>query len=198
MSGRNGTASGTWWGFHRLQPAWADQMVARAGVGPGDLVVDIGAGDGALTAPLVRAGARVIAIELHPNRATTLRERFAGDDVVVVRADATDLRLPRMQFHVVANLPFATTTAVLRRLLAPGSRMIGARLILPTGAAERWSGHRAPGSGRWARDFRVTVGNAVPRHAFRPPPRGACAELVIARRAGRQAVASAASTARRT
>ena len=33
---------------------------------PGELVLDLGAGEGALTAHLVRAGARVVAVELHP------------------------------------------------------------------------------------------------------------------------------------
>ncbi len=54
------------WGWHRLAPGWAERLVADAGVRPGDLVLDIGAGDGAITAPLVVAGARVVAFELHP------------------------------------------------------------------------------------------------------------------------------------
>ena len=83
------------------------RVVADAGVRPGDLVLDIGAGTGAVTAPLVAAGARVIAVELHPERVAMLRERFAGDDVTVVRADVADLRLPRRPFRVVANPPFA-------------------------------------------------------------------------------------------
>ena len=173
-------------------------MVARAGIGPGDLVVDIGAGDGALTAPLVRAGARVIAVELHPERAASLRARFAGDDVVVVRADATDLRLPRSPFHVVANPPFATSTAVLRRLLSPGTRLVSARMILPVGVAARWTDRHAPGAGRWTREFAAAIGPTLPSHAFRPPPRAVCAELVLQRRGTGQARASAASTARRT
>ncbi|KGM16614.1 hypothetical protein [Actinotalea fermentans] len=41
------------------------------------------------------AGARVIALELHPGRAATLRERFTDAGVVVVQADARDLLLPR-------------------------------------------------------------------------------------------------------
>jgi len=173
-------------------------MVTRAGIGPGDLVVDIGAGDGALTAPLVRAGARVIAIELHPERAATLRARFADDDVIVVRADVTDLRLPRSPFHVVANPPFGASTAVLRRLLSPGSRLVTARMILPSGVAERWTDRHAPGAGRWSRDYAASIGPTLPPHAFRPPPRALCAELVLERRGTGQARASAASTARRT
>ncbi len=128
------------WGWHRLTPAWADRLVADAGVAPGDLVLDVGAGTGALTAPLVAAGARVIAVELHPGRAAALRRRFAGDDVVVVHADAADLRLPRRPFRVVANPPFARTTAILGRLLAPG---------IPPGAGRRGgAAGRGPALGR--------------------------------------------------
>jgi 23S rRNA (adenine-N6)-dimethyltransferase len=50
------------WGWHRLDSRTAHRLVTSARVQRGDLVLDIGAGTGALTAPLVRAGARVIAI----------------------------------------------------------------------------------------------------------------------------------------
>ena len=96
------------WGWYRLDPAWAERLVADSGVRQGDLVLDIGAGDGALTAPLLERGARVIAIELHPGRAAALRQRF-GADIKVVQVDAADLRLPRRPFHVVANPPWAIT-----------------------------------------------------------------------------------------
>ena len=169
------------WGWHALTDRWAGSFVADAGIRRGDLVVDVGAGTGAITEHLLRAGARVIAIELHPERCAVLRERFGGD-AVVVRADAADLRLPRRPFRVVANPPFAVTTPLLRRLLAPGSRLVDARLVLQRAAATRWSSGRAPGAARWWREFDVRVGRPVPRHAFRPAPTVACAELVVRRR----------------
>ena len=86
-------------------------------------MLDVGAGGGVLTAHLLRAGARVIAIELHDRRVAQLRERFADCDVTVVRADASDLRLPARPFKVVANPPFGVTTALLRRLTARSSRL---------------------------------------------------------------------------
>jgi 23S rRNA (adenine-N6)-dimethyltransferase len=49
------------WGWHWLADEWAARIVADAAVRPGELVLDIGAGEGALTGYLVRAGARVIA-----------------------------------------------------------------------------------------------------------------------------------------
>lgn len=170
------------WGWYRLTPAWARRLVADARIQPGDLVIDVGAGTGAITAPLVAAGAQVIAVELHPRRGAALREGFAGQPVRVVQADAADLRLPRQPFRVVANPPFAITTALLRRLLAPGSRLVTAYLVLPRQVALRWAAGRAPGAGRWRRDYEVTVGRRVPRRAFTPPPPADCAVLVVRRR----------------
>ncbi len=170
------------WGWHRLSPWWADRIVADAQVSSGDLVVDIGAGTGALTASLVAAGARVIAVELHPQRVAVLRERFAGDPVTVVRADASDLRLPRRPFRVVANPPFAGSTAILRRLLAPGSRLVAADLVLPHWVGRRWVLGKAPGARRWSRDHSVGLGGRIPRAAFTPHATADCTTLVVRRR----------------
>jgi len=169
------------WGWHRLSAEWAERLVTASGVGPGDIVLDIGAGTGALTAPLVSTGARVIAVEHHPERARALHDRF-GDGIVLVRTDAADLRLPRRPFHVVANPPFAITTEVLRRLLQPGSRLLTAHLVLLEGAARRWSSGRAPGATRWSQTHLASLGPALPRRAFTPPPRVAARVLVLRRR----------------
>ena len=148
----------------------------------GDLVLDIGAGRGALTAALVAAGARVIAVELHPTRLDDLRRRFADDDVVVVRADCTDLRVPRRPYKVVANPPFAASTALIRRLLGPGSRLVSADLVLPRGMVDRWCSNGAPGRGRWQRDFAVREARVLPPKAFSPPPPMPVGVLRITRR----------------
>jgi 23S rRNA (adenine-N6)-dimethyltransferase len=170
------------WGWHRLEPAFARRLVTDAGISPGDLVLDIGAGTGAVTEQLVAAGARVIAVELHGGRAAALRERFASDRVTVVRADAADLRLPRQPFRVVANPPFAATSALLRRLLAPGTRLVRADVVLQRGAARRFASGGAPGAARWMQEFDAHVGLLLPRAAFRPRPRVDAATLVLQRR----------------
>jgi 23S rRNA (adenine-N6)-dimethyltransferase len=92
--------------------------VRAAGVEPGELVLDLGAGGGILTRELADAGVRVLAVELEPGAAELLRRRFAGEPRLEVRqADALTLALPAEPFSVVANLPFAPGTAILRRLL---------------------------------------------------------------------------------
>jgi 23S rRNA (adenine-N6)-dimethyltransferase len=172
----------TRWGWHQLDRRWAKQMVVDAGIGPGHLVVDIGAGAGALTSSLVEHGAQVIAVELHPGRARSLRDRFKDFDVKVVRADASDLRLPKRPFRVVANPPFSITVSILRRLVAPGSRLVRADVVVPWHTARRWVSGSGPGYDRWSRTFEVGLGRPLPRSAFRPPPLNGVAILTISRR----------------
>ena len=142
---------------------------------PGELVLDIGAGTGALTGPLVRAGARVVAVELHPGRAALLRQRFP--QITVVQADAVNLRLPGRPFRVVASPPYGITADLLDLLLAAGTRLVRADLVLQRAVVRKYAVHR-----RVVRAHRMSAGLVVPRYAFRPPPRVDSAVLIVRRR----------------
>ncbi|GAA1584562.1 rRNA adenine N(6)-methyltransferase family protein [Kribbella karoonensis] len=177
----SGQARGAW-GWHPLDSRWAQRVVDAAGIVPGELVLDVGAGLGALTAPLVRAGARVVAVELHPGRADRLRRRFADAPVTVVRADAGDLRLPSRPFRVVSSPPYNISTVLLKRLLAQGSRLVSADLVLQRQVANRWVRGDAPGANRWFRYYDPSIGLRLPRKAFTPPPHVDSAVLLLRKR----------------
>jgi 23S rRNA (adenine-N6)-dimethyltransferase len=100
----------------------------------------------------------------------------------VVRTDVRDLRLPHRPFRVVASPPYAITATLLALLLAPGTRLIAADVVLQRAVVRKYADGAAPGAARWARTFRARPGLSVPRHAFRPPPRVDSAVLVLRRR----------------
>lgn len=128
-----------------------------------DVVCDLGAGLGALTAPLAATGARVIAVELHPARAAALRTEYAGTRVAVVELDLRAFTLPGRPYRVVANPPYDGVNALVRRLLAD-RHLLSADLVMAEGAAR--------GALRLSR--RVHLGDVLPRRAFvHPPPSGA-------------------------
>jgi 23S rRNA (adenine-N6)-dimethyltransferase len=156
-------------GQHFLRSArLANQIVAAAGVPSGALVFDIGAGFGRLTRPLVDTGAHVVAVERDPKLARKLARRFP--DVRVVCDDARRIPLPRRPFRVVANLPFAISTAMLRRLLE-SPYLERADLVVARGFAIKWSAHERIGVSRW-----------LSRECFVPAPGTDAAVLVVSAR----------------
>lgn len=146
-------------------------------------MLDLGAGHGALTGPLLAAGARVVAVELERRAVAVLEERF-GDHAAatIVHGDLLDVPLPRRPFRVVANLPFATTSAALRRLLDPRGGLRRADLVVQRGAAVAWATEprRWPSGARST--FDVQAGPTVRRGCFEPPPNVDAAVLVVTRR----------------
>lgn len=148
-----------------------------------DLVLDLGAGRGAITRALAGAGAQVIAVERDARLAARLRQRFDGDQRVrVVEADLLALPLPRREFLVVANPPFSVTTALCRRLLGnPAVRLAGAQMIVQWGAA-RWLANPRPRDAEtawWACRYELRLAQPVSCRSFVPPPRVDAAWLSV-------------------
>ncbi|HET8895202.1 MAG TPA: rRNA adenine N(6)-methyltransferase family protein [Gaiellaceae bacterium] len=174
-------------GRHALRSrAFADELVREAGVAPGDLVLDLGAGAGLLTGALRAAGARVLAVELDRALGSTLRSRFGRDDNVrIVEGDATRITLPAEPFAVLSNLPFASGTAILRRLLDdPRVPLTRLDVIVEWGLAEKrsrvWPSTQL--SCYWSAWYELAIARRVPREAFVPPPAVDAALLRAVRR----------------
>jgi 23S rRNA (adenine-N6)-dimethyltransferase len=162
-------------GRHSLRSrAFADELVRDAGIAPGTLALDLGAGGGVLSGALAEAGARVRAIELDPAALRQLRTRFDRDPrVEVVEADATLLPLADEPFAVVANLPFAAGTAILRRLLGdPRVPLTQLDAIVEWGLAVKrtavWPSTLLGCT--WGAWYELRLVRRVPRACFAPPP----------------------------
>ncbi len=163
----------------------ASELLRIAHVRATDLVVDVGAGDGRLTAPLSRVAARVLAVEVDDRLARGLRARFASTpSVTVIRADVRSVRWPREPFRVVANPPFAVTTDLLGELLgAPARPLTAVDVIVQYGAAvkrTRPTGHAH--NIAWAPWWRLHLARRLPAECFHPPPTVDAALLVVRRR----------------
>jgi 23S rRNA (adenine-N6)-dimethyltransferase len=149
-------------------------------------VLDLGAGRGALTRALADAGARVRAVELDPVELQQLRTRFDADPrVEVVEGDARQVPLPAEPFAVVANLPFAAGTAILRRLLGdPRVPLTQLDAIVEWGlAAKRTAVWPSTLLGcTWGAWYELSLVRRVPRACFAPPPSVDAAVLRATRR----------------
>jgi len=184
--------------FLRTRRLAAD-LVAAAGIRPGELVLDLGAGTGMLTTALVEAGARVVAVERDPALAVSLRRRFR-DRVTVVEDGAERLRLPRDPFAVVSNLPFARSGAILAHLLDdPRTPLRRAHVVVQWDFAAK---HAAvwPATLRatyWRAWFDVSIERRLDRSAFVPPPSVDAAVLRIERRAQARVPVDASAAYRR-
>jgi len=161
----------------------AAAIVRDAGVAAGDLVVDVGAGSGMLTLPLLVAGARVVAIE--PDGVLGARLRRACPEAEVVSVDARAFRWPREPFRVVANLPFAHAADICRALLSdPLVPLRSADLIVEWDFAAKRA-RLWPSTAQtvvWNAWYELTVVRRLPPSAFAPPPSVAAGVLRARRR----------------
>ncbi|MEP1124534.1 MAG: rRNA adenine N(6)-methyltransferase family protein [Ilumatobacter sp.] len=164
-----------------------DTLVDGLDLRSGELVVDLGAGAGALTRALADAGADVWAVEIDPHWVEQLRVGVGARraNVRVVSSDLRDLRMPRVPYRVVANPPFGLTTDTLAKLLdRPDRGPRRADLILQREVALKLA-RQPPASLRaaaWAPWWEFRLGPKIGREAFRPRPRVDAAVLTVERR----------------
>ncbi len=105
-----------------VNPGVLDRIVAAAGVGPADTVLEIGPGTGALTARLAATGAAIVAVEKDRRLVEPLRAQFADrPNVRIVEGDILELDPVRLElpprYKVVANIPYYLTSYLIRRML---------------------------------------------------------------------------------
>ena len=118
--------------------------MADAGVGPGDRVLEVGAGFGSVTVALAEAGCSVLAVEFDRQLVPALREVVGGyGDVRVEQADAMradwDVLLEGGTWSMVSNLPYNISVPLvvgllervprIRRYLVMVQREVGERLV---------------------------------------------------------------------
>ena len=164
---------------------------------PGDRLVEIGPGEGALTLPLLRAARHMTAIELDRDLIASLGERAAAvGDLTIIGADVLtvdftalaggDARIgpsrPSMAsgtlalLRIVGNLPYNISTPILFHCLEHAAAIRDMHFMLQKEVVERMAA--PPGSKTYGRlsvmlQLRCTVEPLfkVPPGAFRPPPK---------------------------
>jgi 23S rRNA (adenine-N6)-dimethyltransferase len=175
-------------GQNFLRPEFADRIVAEADFRPGELVIEFGAGLGAITIALARRQVDVVAVEIDPVWAERLRDHAGEalhDKVRVVEGDFLSLSLPNRPFRVIGSLPFGHTTDVLRRLLDdPYLALERADLIVQWEVARKRAAFPSSTlrSTTWVPWWEFRLGRHVPATAFRPVPRVDSGVLTITRR----------------
>lgn len=146
---------------------------------PGEEILEVGPGFGALTSRLLASGAHVTAIEFDRRLAEYLRRHLACENLRLVEADASKVDYARLfpegNFRAIANLPYSISSVFIARMLElenPPERMffmlqreMGERLAASTGT-------KAYGalSVRVQFDYEVRIERIVPAEVFYPPP----------------------------
>jgi len=107
-----------------VDESYARRVVGALGPRADETVVEIGPGQGALTALLAEGAGRLVAVEFDRELAPLLRGRFGGrENFKLVEGDALEVDFceavaPAASARVVANLPYNISTAILQRLIA--------------------------------------------------------------------------------
>lgn len=161
-----------------VDPTVVGRIVAAVAPAPGETVVEIGPGHGALTGPLAGECGHLHVIEIDRTLAAALAERFDAGKVTVHVGDALefDYRGLPSPLRLVGNLPYNISTPLLFKLAACAERIRDAHFMLQREVVERMAAARStPDYGRLSVmiQYRFTVEKlfAVAPGAFRPAPK---------------------------
>jgi 16S rRNA (adenine1518-N6/adenine1519-N6)-dimethyltransferase len=180
-----------------VDPNTVARIARLAGIGPGDRVVEIGAGLGSLTVALAATGASVTAIEIDEHLVGLLRDNIAAmcpdpDAVRVVCADARTADWDGLlegsdRWILVANLPYNIATPLvadlldtrsdIARMLVMVQREAGERLV--AGPGSKTCGAVSVKVAWWAH---ARIVGRVPADVFLPRPRVESVLVEIIRR----------------
>lgn len=109
---------------------------------PGDALVEIGPGHGALTGALLAAAGRLAAVEMDRDLVPALEQRFGGDgDLTIHQGDALAFDFRRCHdgeaLRLVGNLPYNISTPLLFHLLAQADAIRDMHFMLQREVVER-------------------------------------------------------------
>jgi 16S rRNA (adenine1518-N6/adenine1519-N6)-dimethyltransferase len=155
-----------------------DAIVAAIDPRPGEHVVEIGPGRGALTAPLLDRLGQLHAVELDRDLCRVLRERFGPDKLVLHQGDALEFDYASLPapLRVVGNLPYNISTPLLFHLALFAARCRDMHFMLQNEVVERMVA--MPSSAAYGRlsvmlQYRFDIERlfGVPPEAFYPVPK---------------------------
>lgn len=166
-----------------------ERIVEGAGIGPDDLVIEIGPGMGVLTVEIAERAAFVTAVELDSRLIPVLEETLAEhDNVRVFNADILKTDLGKLieesreeelftgKVHVVGNLPYYITTPIIMKLLEERVPADSITVMMQKEVADRISsppGNKTYGAISAAVQYYCTVTKItdVPKEVFVPRPK---------------------------
>lgn len=154
-------------------PHLASMLVRESGLAPTDTVVEIGPGQGILTAALGAVAGRVIAIEKDPALVARLRRRFRQQAQVEIRAgDFLTLPLDLDDYTVFANIPFNQTARIMHKLFDGPRPPRATHLVMQREAAHKFAGvpRETQCSLLLKPRFTVEIIRKLRRTDFNPPP----------------------------